>query len=69
MIENRLVSIGISLVALLLFSTWRVATAEPESYLDAFGKYSAVVNKLNRLIGAEEPLAAADIARLVSRIK
>jgi hypothetical protein len=40
------------------------ASQAPPSYLDAYGKYSAVADRLAQLLEAEEPLSAQDVERL-----
>lgn len=69
MVMRCLSRCGFLLSALLLSISWGVQAAPSESYLDAFGKYSAVADRLAELVGAEEPLAATDIAQIAAGIK
>lgn len=68
MVGSHLAISGLFLIV-LLSNSWGEITAEPQSYLDAFGKYKTLADRLSELIGAEEPLAETDIARLASEVK
>jgi hypothetical protein len=65
-------SLALLLLALLLSSCCllSLAAAEaPEPYLNAFGQHSVLADKLAELVGAEEPLLPADLARLTSEVR
>jgi hypothetical protein len=64
-------SLVLLLVALLLSSCCLLSPAAeaPEPYLNAFGQHSVLANKLADLVGAEEPLLPADLARLTSEVR
>lgn len=64
-------SLALPLVALLLscFCLLFSAAEAPKSYLDAFGQHTVLADKLAELVGAEEPLLPADLARLTSEVR
>lgn len=59
------------LVALLLSSCCLLSPAAeaPQPYLNAFGQHSVLADRLAELVGAEEPLLPADLARLTSEVR
>lgn len=64
-------SLVLLLVALLLSSCCLLSPAAeaPQPYLNAFGQHSVLADRLAELVGAEEPLLPADLARLTSEVR